>query len=231
MAVNKIALCNQALAEVPHGHIDDFEEQATAAEWCARLYPSTLAYCLDRHDWKFARARKVLAQTTNDREGEWAYAYAVPEECIQELRVLPPTEADWYSVPLLAGQLLAPWPSLALLAPLMARYYVSAGKIYSNTANALLEFIAAAPNEQTFRPLFERAFVLELASRLVMPLKGDGGRQRQGDLVKAAEVAMDRAMADDINRDDELSSYGIFMNETELARGGANVGLIGWPLR
>lgn len=226
MALDPISICNQALGECGAAPITDFEEQGTIPEWCVRLYGPTLEYLLDRHEWKFARVRRVLAQTANDRPGEWSFAYARPEGCVQELRVIPQYSGDGEPVPLLLGQIYAPW--VAQLVPVSPLYHflVVGETIYSNIEAAQLEYVSASANEQTFRPLFIRALVLELASRLVMPIKQD--RQRQGDLVKAAEVALDRAIADEINRDDESSSYGEFLNSTELARSGG-FPVFGWP--
>lgn len=216
MAVDKIAICNQALAELPEDAISDFADRATSAEWCARLYPTTLAYCIARHDWKLSRVRVALAQITNDRANEWGFAYAIPEDCVTELRVIPTATDE--EAPVLFGMVLAPWIMGQVPVPALYRFYVSGTTIYSNIEAATLEYITGDANAANFRPLFERALVLELASRLVMPVKKD--RARQGDIIKMAEAAMSRAMADDMNRDDSNSEYGVFTNSTELARAG-----------
>lgn len=230
MAVDKILLCNMALGQLPTQAISDFDERSTEAEWCARLYSPTLAYMLDRHDWKFPIARLVLAQVDNDRPGEWAFAYAIPEECVTELRVIPQYDDTADAIPLLAGQSLSPWYITSTSVPAIYRYLVAGSKLYSNIENATLEFITGAPSESVFRPLFIDAFAKQLASQLVMPVKQD--RARQGDLIKMAELAIDRAICDEINRDDAQSTYGEFVNDTELARSGAMMpfGTAYWPI-
>ncbi len=223
MALDKIAICNQALGECPAPAIVSFDEVSTEAEWAARLYSPTLAYLLDRHDWKFPRERVVLAPVANDRAGEWGFAYAIPEECVSELRVMPTYALESVDVPLLAGQILSPlW---AALAPIGYRYLVAGDRIYTNIEAATLEYIRGDASEQALRPLFTRAFVAELASRLVMPVLKD--RQRQGDLIKMAEVALDRAIADERMRDPSEARYGDFVSDMEVARSGGIPG-VGW---
>jgi hypothetical protein len=220
VALDKISICNLALGQLPADVIADFEEQSTQAEWCARLYPVTLAYILDRHEWKHPRKRAALAAVENDRPGEWTHAYALPSDCVQELRLIATLDPSVYEAPLLVGQALAPWLVTSLSVPPIWRFLISGTTLYANLEAAVLEYIADSVGEQAFRPMFIRALVDELASRLVMPVKQD--RQRQGDLIKMAEVSLDRAIADDINRDESASTYGVFTNETELARGGAS---------
>jgi hypothetical protein len=230
VAIDKIGLCNMALGQVPAPAITSFEEKSVEAEWSARLYSPTLAYMLDRHDWKFPIARIVLAVVDNDRSGEWSFAYAIPEECVTELRIIPPYDDSGVSIPLLAGQALSPWFVTALSVPAIYRYLVAGSKLYSNIENATLEYITGDLNESVFRPLFIDAFVKQLASVLVMPVKQD--RARQGDLIKMAELAIDRAICDEINRDDAQSTYGEFVNDTELARSGVSLpfGTAFWPI-
>lgn len=218
--LDKIAIANEALAEVPADAISDFDEKSLEAEWAARRYGPALGFLLEQHDWKFPVVRKTLAVVENDRPSEWLYAYRVPDNCAAELRLV---SADALalpaSVPLLAGQRLG--PTLAYNFPLhwLAYQYLLAGTIiYSNLEDAVLEYIASDPSEALFSAMFTRAFSLELACRLVMPIKKDSKRQRE--LITMAEVARDRAICDAINRDPTERSYGHFESEDALAREG-----------
>jgi hypothetical protein len=223
MALDRIAICNDALAEVPADFISDFDEESVEAEWCARLYGPALAYLLEQHDWKFPVTRAALAPIANDRSGEWAYAYALPVNVASELRVFPDYTANIASVPLLAGQRLAPTVAYYFPASVMAYSYLLSGStLYTNVQAAVLEYIADNPSEAVFSAMFTRALSTELASRLVMPIKKD--RTRQGDLIKMAELARDRAIADERNKDPSESRYDIFENETQLARDGVYPG-------
>lgn len=224
-----VSLCNEALAEVPADAISTLEETSLEAEWCARLYAPTLQTLFERHDWKFPNQRLALAEIDNDRPVEWLHAYERPTNCWAELRVFPASEVTG-EVSYFQGQQLSPtvayyWPPQVL----PYRYLISGNTIYTNVEDAILEFVGDA-SEGFFPALFRRAFVLELATRLVMPIKKD--RQRQGDLYKAAANALDIAMADSINRDNSQSTYGDFVNESEIARGGGYWGNQGyWETR
>lgn len=219
MALDRIAICNEALAEVPADFISDFDEESLEAEWCARRYGPALGYLLEQHDWKFPVTRAILAPIDNDRDAEWGYAYALPVNVASELRVFPSYATSIVNIPLLAGQRLAPTIAYYFPANIAAYSYLLAGSVlYTNVQEAVLEYIADDPSEATFSAMFTRALSLELASRLVMPIKKDS--KRQGELIKMAELARDRAIADARNRDPSESRYDIFENETQLGRDG-----------
>lgn len=223
MALDKIGICNEALAEVPADAIASFDEESLEAEWAGRRYAPALATLLERHDWKFPVQRANLAQIANDRDGEWRYAYRVPTNCASELRVFPSyASPNLSTLPLLAGQRLGPTIAYYWSNDIMAYSYLLAGTtIYTNVGDAVLEFIAEDPSEAVFPALFTRALSLELAARLVMPIKKD--RTRQGDLLRMAEMALDLAIADSRNRDPSESRYDQWQNESQAAREGV------WP--
>lgn len=226
MALDKLAICNEALAEIPADAISALDEESVEAEWAARRYPPALGYMLEIHDWKFPTKRAALAPITNDRPGEWSYAYALPGDVAAELRIFPEyLNAAPSSIPLLAGQFLAP-PTTAFLEPFIRGgaypYLLSGGKLYTTLAQAWLEYIGDSPGEELFSAMFARAFALELASRLVMPIKKDP--KRQAELIKMAEVARDRAIADMRNRDPSEGRYDAYINDSEIAREGGYYG-------
>lgn len=232
MALDKVAICNEALAELPTDAIATLEEDSVQAPWCARRYGPALAYLLELHDWKFPVSREPLALVANDRDAEWGYAYALPGNVASELRVIPSYTSAAASVPLLAGQRLAPTVAYFFPAAISAYQYLLAGPVlYTNVQDATLEYIRDDPGEATFSALFTRAFSLELAARLVMPILKS--RERQGDLIKMAELARDRAIADARNSDPMESRYDQFENETQLARDGLSPGWLGggWVTR
>lgn len=220
MALDKLGICNEAIAELPSQAIEDFDEGTEEAMWAVRRYGPALAYMLERHDWQFPTARVALAQIDNDRSTEWLYAYQSPSNVAAELRLLPSDIVNPEIVPLLVGQVLAP----AYIVPASYRQfsYLLAGQtIYTNVEAAVLEYIRDDVSEAVFPALFTRAFVLELASRLAVPiLEGDKGAKRQRELKVMAENERDIAISDALNRDPTASRYDNFVNETQLAREG-----------
>jgi hypothetical protein len=215
MAASRLTIKNMALAEVPAQRIDDENETSVEAEACAAAYPEALAYLLEAYDWDFNISRAVLAVIANDRAHEWTYAYALPEGLLTPRIVLPfGADAVTGSVPdySVAGKLRG----FETIVP----FRINGSTIYTNQQNAILEYSNDAPLEATFPAWFARALALELAARVVMPIRKDS--KRQGELIRMAEVARERAKAEDMNRDPE--SIRDFIPEVQLAR----MGLLPW---
>lgn len=198
-----------ALDALPDDRIDHLDDGSLQAEKCVTAYQPALELLLEDHDYDFAVHREALAETANDRSSEWAHAYALPDMLARPRYVLPSEDG---------AVLLRSYgglPSYDVAVP----YRISGGKLYTDTAAAVLDFITNAPSENRFTAKFARALALELACRIVMPLKKSS--KREAELIRMAEVARDRAKADDMNRDpDEQIEY---VPAVQAAR-------IGWPM-
>jgi hypothetical protein len=204
MAVS-ITTCNLALGELRAPPIADIAEDTTEARECARYYPQCLAILLERHDWSFANRRATLAQLgTNDRSSEWAYAYALPSDCAKPLRILPA------GTPLL-------WLS-ACEAPIGWRtsYIVENGTLYSQIPSAILEYSTDTVDDGAMTALFVDALTYALAARLAVPLRDD--RTLKGQMLQQGEIAYQRAVAEDRNRQPEREVQGV--DEVAIARAG-----------
>jgi len=204
-----------ALDEVPAEQIQAEDEASIAAEACGRSYQPSLELLLEDFDWGFAIRRATLALVTTDRGNEWAYAYRLPSDLSRPRFILPfgadevSSSAPVYPVAGVYRGFEGKWP-----------FRIAGDRLYTNRENGIFEYVTNDPEVSTFTAKFARALALELASRIVMPIKKD--RQRQGDLIKAAEVARERAKADEMNRDRE--TIRDFIPDTQLAR----VGVIPW---
>ncbi len=208
---SQISICNQALAELPAAPIASISEASLEARECNRVYDQVISEMLEGpHDWSFAKRRVALVQTTNDRPGEWLYAYQAPSSMGKPLRVLP-TLADATSLV---------WPALDAITPIP--YVLANGIIYTNQVSAIFEYSAATVEAGSMSAAFARAVSLEMASRMAMPLKKS--RELKGDLVKQAEVQKERAMADDANRSPQRTPD--YVSDVEIARLGIDPGSI-----
>lgn len=195
----QLDIWNQACAEIYTGSVASLTEKSVEANYCNTFYAPTVLELLEvDHAWSFANKRVVLASLTNDRGAEWAYAYALPSDCARPRRILPDlsgvTASQAYWGP------WGEWPYRGL--PWddgLGRFYdLEAGTIYSWFENATLEYTSNVFNEAKFTSLFARAVSLALAAKISSPIKKD--RNLKGDLIKQAEVALQRAIAADANR-------------------------------
>lgn len=89
-------ICNLAL-----GHLGDSAtvtsisppDGSIQASHCQRLYPIARDIVLEQHSWSFATVRIAAAPVTNTL-ASWAYAYALPTNCIRLVAVLPLTATE-----------------------------------------------------------------------------------------------------------------------------------------
>jgi len=209
MALDPLAIKNMALDEVPAQRIETEDEASIAAEAAARAYQPALELLLEDFDWGFATRRQVMAEVANERVNEWGFAYRLPSDMARP-RALLPFGANNVS----AGSFPAWGPFRQLESRLPFR--ISGQTLHTNREAAVLEYISNAPQPSSFTAKFARALALEIASRIVMPITKD--RERQGDLIKAAEVARERAKAEEMNRDRE--TIRDFTPESLLVRAG-----------
>ena len=217
MARDKVSICNNALDELPAENIQSIDDvESVGARACKRHYQPVLSDLLAEWEFEGAIRRQVLVPTSNDRPGEWGFAYAEPSSVASLIRVLPYRDpAIEPEVVVLPGQVLS--PNVGYLPQNVGLPFLrNNGKIYTNANGAVLEFATMEPDLGRMTPLFLRAFELELASRICMPVIKSRGRKKE--LVAEAEVARSRAIADD--RNNSPDRYDQIASEEALVRAG-----------
>jgi hypothetical protein len=174
------------------------------------------------HDWSFARRRISLSVVTNDRPGEWAYAYALPDEIISPIVLVRDIAAS--SVP---GYVVTPmlyWPTASTGYELID-YTLADTTLYTNLENAILDYTLDAVQPNKWHPLFAQAVIRLLAARIYRPILGEKADTREW-LVKqqTAERALNEAIADDLNRFPRRRKE--YVPEAVIARGGYGYGVV-----
>lgn len=210
MAVS-INVCNLAIDELRAKPIADIDEQTLEASTCKRLYPQCLALLLERFDWSFATKIATLAVLAdNGRSSEWSYAYGLPSDMASPKRLVP-------SMGVVTPGYFYPWPySWPRPSNWWSSYIVEAGILYTQLPDAILEYSANTLDEANMSAAFKDALVYSLASRMAVPIRDS--RELKGELLKQAELATQRAMADDANREPQRDA--VFGDEVAFARGG-----------
>lgn len=91
MAQTAEDICNLALSRVGSTKfIDELEppeeaDQSAESVACAAVYAECRDQLLQMYAWPFAQRRAVLAEVDEegDRDLEWAYVFALPDDCLQ----------------------------------------------------------------------------------------------------------------------------------------------------
>ena len=191
MAVS-ITICNLALGDIRAPAIQTIDDPSTEAQMCARYYPHCLSLMLDDYTWQFTKRIVDLALLgTNERSPEWSYAYALPDDCSQPLRLMP-------SAPTVTDATLWRDPTDMALPRWWEQFIVENGALYTNIADARLEYSCDAADESVFPPMFREALRKLLAANLAIPIRDS--RELEGDLLKMADQARQSAIANDMNR-------------------------------
>ncbi|WP_341896454.1 hypothetical protein [Sphingobium sp. YR657] len=207
----QVGICNEALSEIAADPINSIDEKSSSAFYCKMHYDSVLAELLTWTDWDWAIRRTTLAAQPNDRKGEWLYRYARPADMADAIRVLPSVDQQVQNLPTVGPYSFPGWDALGRLP-----YAAASGSIYTNVPTAIMEYQVNAVDVAVIDTLAARAASMELASRLAMPLKKS--RALKGDMVKLAEAARQRAIAESENRQPRRQVD--YISEVEYARMG-----------
>lgn len=212
------SICNQAIAKIRAKAIASYTEDSLEARECRRFYPEVVAAMLEGpEDWSFAIQRATLAQlATNDRDGEWTYAYQVPSNMAHAIRVLP-TLTNGVGLGLPVEVSSSPYMEVwSTPHDLSGPYLIVGEKLYTNIGQAVLEYRIDAIDGVLVPKLVGQALATELAYFLAVPVKGDSQREQQ--LFQAKELAWEQAIAENRNRNP--NTFPDYESETLAARHG-----------
>lgn len=227
-------IANEAIADVPAHAITSLTDGSREAEECSRFLPGIVSEMIGYHDWSFVRRRVALAETTNDRVGEWAHAYVLPGQLGSAIKLVRPQSVTMglsYATGeglALVDFLVTPvlfWP-LSQLPHAAIDYVIADGILYTNLEAATLEYSLDALQPERWPALFQRAVITALTARIMRPILGTGvtsGDIRERNMY--ARMALDEAVADDLNRNPR--ERRTFVAEGSAARMGFGGG---WPL-
>ncbi len=199
MARSITAICNEAISDLPAHSITDINDvNSTEAQECARHLPGVVADLIDYHDFDFVERRVALAAVANTRDGEWAYAYAVPSTMVSPVKLVRNISGS--SIPGIVVTPMLYWGRIDMDLPTVD-YAVADGVIYTDLNEAFLEYSTDALEPNKWPPLFAQAVIRTLASRIYRPILGEKADTREVAFkAQAAQRAVDEAVASDLNR-------------------------------
>lgn len=155
-----VSICNLALSNLGKTNIADIRERSTEARLCRQFYDHVRETLLSVYPWRFAGKTASLAQVTNDKPGQWAYAYSRPNDCLKVRWVRPQ-----YSV-------TDPHPETPQ-EEISHPYDIEGDTIYCNLSPAFLRYTFNLTDPTRFSPLFIDAMSWHLSTRLAMPMTKD----------------------------------------------------------
>jgi len=205
-----VDICNMAVAHYGGSAqitaIDPPDGSAEAGR-CARFYPIARREMLDMPGWLFSKKRVQLAQVANP-SSIWAYAYALPSECMNAKRVL--------QQPILqSNPQFWPWTT-ALTADQLtffdergsADFDIEGSTLLTNEPDAVLLYTVDILDPARFSPTFVAALSYLLASYLVGPvIKGRPGAQAAGQYREIATTMARAAAAVSANQSSASAEY------------------------
>lgn len=175
-----VNLCNMALSHIgasaqvasispPDGSVE--------AGYCATFYDMARTEMLEPGNWAFSLKRVALAEVNNASQA-WAYAYALPSDCLRPLRILAPS----------FGITVFNQDSYALQTDDRSSvdFEIEGQTLYTNALDAVLLYVRDVTDSGRFPASFTSALSYLLASYLAGPVLkgsegvqvGDGMRQR-----------------------------------------------------
>ena len=144
MSFTSIDICSHALVKLGANNIASFTEDTTEAHVAKQLYDTTVEALLASYPWRFALKQTTLARLTEKPSADYAYAYALPNDCVRVL-----------SAGASRGQGLD--------------YRIAQQQLQTNSASVMLTYLCR-PDETDFPAFFVDALVAKLAAEFCLPL-------------------------------------------------------------
>ncbi|MGA9070082.1 MAG: hypothetical protein WB424_07500 [Terracidiphilus sp.] len=228
--MSEVTICNLALS-----HLGDTAEVTSIkppdgsvqAQLCARFYWAARNALLEMASWGFATQRVALTAVANptvnswtDEDGStqtgtgsWRFAYAMPDETVNVLAVLPVDAIDDYEARFCSGEGILDgnyWQRSQ--SNLGADKYVphpfvcetaadGSQIILTNVPDAVLRYTTVVEDTTKFSPLFTLALSYLLASMLAGPLiKGDAGVAAAEQMLQLFGSFKNQAIESDANQ-------------------------------
>lgn len=179
-----IAICNVALTTyIGAATITSLDGPSPEAQNCDLHYERVRRSLLQRFPWYWASRREVLVEETlNDRAGAWAHKYARPAHLVA---------IRWVNHPAAARMSLEAGRSPDSLRELTAT------AIYSDMADAVIEYTRDETDPTLFPPAFADALAASIGAAIAMAITKDVAKKK--DAEQAAALLLDQAMAMDYN--------------------------------
>lgn len=190
--MDKVIICNMALARIGHDAIELIDEPSEDARLCRRFYDQVRKATLRRWPWTFALRRSQLALVATDPPEalEWRYKYRYPASCLNLKRLYNKT---FTNIPQYTEYKLSSDPEGRL--------------IYCNLPNIWAEYVYDIQDCALMDDEFIEALSWKLAADIAFKLTGNMGLTQS--CLQAYNALFAEAGADDMN-EQNVSDPGIY---------------------
>ena len=179
-----VQICNMALAHIGASTVVTSispPDGSVEAGYCATFYDLARTELLEPGNWAFSLARADLAQTTNPSDS-WAYAYALPSNCLSARRLL--AESSGITVFNQDTRVLTIDDRGG------AQFDIEGQTLYTNTPDAQLLYVRDITDSGKFTPSFTAALSYLLAAYLAGPIVRGNEGARLGDAMRNRALAL-----------------------------------------
>lgn len=157
MASSAVDICNLALVRAGVSKvIASMEDASVEAGVCRVIYPNALEATLAAAPWPFATKRSALAPLASGGRGGFAFAYALPPDCLTVQEVF-------------AGRRLREDQKV----PFVIENEAETRILLTDQEDAEVKYTARIENPLLFHPLFVQALSWNLAGDLAISLAKD----------------------------------------------------------
>lgn len=151
----KVQIANIALVNyLGMSRINSLSEPGTGATLISGVYEDARREILSEWCWSFASRRVKLAKLVDNDRPEWAFRYSRPANCVR---------INWVSQP----ELIKASMNTGSLDD--AARAVASESIYTDTPDAVIDFVYDQDDPETYPPKFVMAFAALLAGRAAIP--------------------------------------------------------------
>lgn len=162
---SSVQICNMALSHIgSEARVSSIDppDGSVEAGHCATFYDLARTELLEPGSWNFSLKRASLAEVTNASD-TWAYAYALPSDCLRALRILYPSVALTVFT---QDQRAEPHTDDRS----SAQFDIEGEVLYTNQPEAVLLYVVDVTDTTRFTPSFTAAFGYHLAGYLAGPI-------------------------------------------------------------
>lgn len=183
------------------------------AGYCARFYPIARRIAMESHAWTFAKTRATLALVTTNPSSLWLYAYALPSDMVNAIRVLNLATVEAI---LLSLDSFSMATTNALYWQLLLRnteqssadFEIEGGVLLTNEPDAVLIYTKDEENVSNWTPTFTSAVAQLLAGYLAGPIiKGTDGMKVGQAWTQSGLNLLGQAASSDANSTSEQADF------------------------